>query len=97
MSHKRRTAKILCEKFREDALRIFISELQRNLTEVLFAAKPKDMPSALALAQKMESFAKSQKDKNRKPTAKEQGRQLDKYDHNDPQPNNTYTYNKYAA
>jgi len=42
-------------KFREDALRIFISGLKRNLTDVLFAAKPKDMPSALALAQEVES------------------------------------------
>jgi len=80
-------------------LRIFISGLKRNLTDVLFAAQPKVMPSALALAQEVESnheryifaacFAKSQEDKDRKNTAKAQGRQLEKYDHHDPQPNNT--------
>jgi len=34
------------------------------------------------------SFAKSQEDKDRKPTAKTQGRQIDKSDHHDPHPNN---------
>jgi len=99
MSHEPSVANILCEKFREDALRIFISGLKRNLTDVLFAAKPKDMPSALALPEEVESnheryvfaasFARSQEDKDRKPTAKAQGRQLDKYDRHDPQPSNT--------
>jgi len=31
------------------------SGLKRSLTDVLFSAKPKDMPSALALAQEVES------------------------------------------
>jgi len=68
-------AKVLCDKFREDALRMFISRLKRILTDVLFSAKPKDMPTALALAQEVESnherhifattFARSQEDRER--------------------------------
>jgi len=55
MSYEASAAQVLCEKFREDALRVFISGLKRSLTDVLFSAKPKDMPSALALAQEVES------------------------------------------
>lgn len=55
MSYEASAATVLCEKFRDDALRVFVSGLRRNLTDVLFAAKPKDMPSALALAQEVES------------------------------------------
>ncbi|KAH8323092.1 hypothetical protein KR074_003218 [Drosophila pseudoananassae] len=76
MSYEASAAKVLCDKFRDDALRVFISGLKRSLTDVIFSAKPKDMPSALALAQEVESnreryafaasFAKSQEDRNRK-------------------------------
>jgi len=55
MSYEASAAQVLCEKFRDDALRVFISGLKRSLTDVLFSAKPKDMPSALALAQEVES------------------------------------------
>ncbi|KAH8274668.1 hypothetical protein KR018_007808, partial [Drosophila ironensis] len=88
MSHEPSEAKTLCDKFREDALRVFISGLKRSLTDVLFAAKPRDMPSALALAQEVESnheryifattFAKSQEEKDRRQTPKPQDRQQDK-------------------
>jgi len=72
-SYEASAAQVLCEKFRDDALRVFISGLKRSLTDVLFSARPKDMPSALALAQGVESnherytfassFARSQKDR----------------------------------
>lgn len=55
MSYEPVLAKGLCEKFREDALRVFVSGLKRSLTDVLFSAKPRDLPSALALAQEVES------------------------------------------
>jgi len=70
MSYELSAAKVLCDKFRDDALLVFFSGLRRNITDVLFSAKPKDMPTALALAQEVEanherytfvsSFAKSQ-------------------------------------
>jgi len=55
MFYKAPAVAVLCEKFRDDALRVFVSGLRRNLTDVLFAAKPKHMPSALVLAQEVES------------------------------------------
>jgi len=85
MSYEASAATVLCEKFRDDALRVFVSGLRRNLTDVLFAAKPKDMPSALALAQEVESnherytfatsFARSQEDRDHKQYPKVQERQ----------------------
>ena len=81
-------AKVLCEKFRDDALRVFISGLKRGLTDVLFAARPKDLPSALALAQEVESnheryafaanFSRSREEKECRPNANAQGHQLEK-------------------
>jgi len=41
------------EKHRENALRIFISGLNRPLSDTLFSAKPADMPTALVLAQEL--------------------------------------------
>lgn len=89
MSYEPALAKGLCEKFRDDALRVFISGLKRSLTDVLFAAKPRDLPSALALAQEVESnhkrytfaanFARSLEDKERKPHAKAQGHQQERH------------------
>lgn len=55
MTYDHNLAKGMCEKFRGDALRVFISGLRRNLTDVLFAAHPPDLPSALALAQEVEA------------------------------------------
>jgi len=66
-------------------LRVFISGLKRSLTDVLFSAKPIDMPTALALAQEVQSnheryifatmFARNQEDKERKQSPKVQDRQ----------------------
>ena len=47
-------AQKLNRKYRRDALRVFISGLKRNLSDTLFSAQPKDLPSALALAEEME-------------------------------------------
>jgi len=45
--------KSLNEKHRADALRVFISGLNRPLSDILFSAKPADMPKALMLAQEL--------------------------------------------
>lgn len=63
------------EKYRMDALRVFISGTKKDLSNVLFSARPTDLPSALALAQEVESnrerylfatnYAKSRDDRDR--------------------------------
>lgn len=55
MTHEGPIADSICEKYRADALRIFISGLKRPLCDILFASRPSDLPSALALAQEVES------------------------------------------
>lgn len=45
----------LNERARENALRVFISGLRRPLCDILFSAKPKDLPSALVTAQELET------------------------------------------
>lgn len=45
----------LNEKYRNDALRVFISGLKRSLSDTLFSSRPDDLPSALALAEELES------------------------------------------
>lgn len=44
----------LNEKYRQDALRVFISGLKMSLSNTLFASRPADLPSALALAEELE-------------------------------------------
>lgn len=44
----------LNERSRENALRVFISGLRRPLCDILFSARPNDLPSALAVAQELE-------------------------------------------
>lgn len=63
------------EKYRMDALRVFISGTKKDLSNILFSARPSDLPSALALAQEVESnrerylfasnFCKSREDRDR--------------------------------
>lgn len=43
----------LNRKYRQDALRVFVSGLKKPLCDILFSCKPADMPTALALAQEM--------------------------------------------
>lgn len=45
----------LNEKYRSDALRVFITGTKKSLSYILFAKGPKDLPTALALAQVVES------------------------------------------
>lgn len=44
----------LNDKYRQDALRVFISGLKRSLSDTLFSSRPEDLPSALALAEELE-------------------------------------------
>lgn len=46
--------KLLNNKYRGDALRVFISGLNRPLSNVLFSSRPVDLPSALALAHELQ-------------------------------------------
>lgn len=72
MSYDASAATVLCETFRADALRVFVSGLRGNCTDVQITTKLKDMASALALPQQVESnheqytfatsFARSQED-----------------------------------
>lgn len=55
MTYDREIASSINEKYRMDALRVFISGTRKGLSDVLFAARPSDLPSALALAQEVES------------------------------------------
>lgn len=45
----------LNQKYREQALRVFVSGVKRPLCDTLFSCKPADLPSALALAQELEA------------------------------------------
>lgn len=54
MTYDTNLATALNVKYRQDALRVFISGLKKSLSDVLFASQPKDMPSALALAEELE-------------------------------------------
>lgn len=47
--------KSLTQKYRMDALRVFISGLRKPLCDTLFSCKPTDLPTALALAQELET------------------------------------------
>lgn len=57
MSHEGNSSLIdaLNGKYRQDALRVFISGLHRPLCDTLFSCKPPDMPSALAMARELET------------------------------------------
>lgn len=75
MTYDRDVAASINEKYRADALRVFISGTKKSLSDVLFSARPDDLPSALALAQEVESnherylfatnYARSMEDKER--------------------------------
>jgi len=55
MTHDSVAAAILNEKFRNDALHVFVSGLKKSLKWAVFPVQPIDLPSALALAQEAES------------------------------------------
>lgn len=54
LSYNSEFASQLNDKYRQDALRVFISGLKRGLSDTLFASRPADLPSALALAEELE-------------------------------------------
>ena len=45
----------LNEKYRADALRTFVSGLKKPLCDILFASRPSDLPTALALAREVDA------------------------------------------
>lgn len=59
------------KKYRENALRVFITGVKKNIYDLLFPAKPIDLPTALALAQKAEAnsreLCRNTEDKGKKP------------------------------
>lgn len=60
MSHSGNSQVInaLNDRARENALRVFISGLRRPLCDILFSTRPKDLPTALAVAQELETSHK---------------------------------------
>lgn len=55
MTYDKALAQIMNEKYRDDALRIFVSGLKKPLCDIIFSARPQNMPAALALAQEIEA------------------------------------------
>lgn len=55
MTYEGNLAISINEKYRTDALRVFISGLRKPLCDILFSTRPTDLPSALALAQELEA------------------------------------------
>lgn len=55
MSYDKDLALAINNKYRQDALRVFVSGLRKPLCDVLFSARAADLPSALALAQEVEA------------------------------------------
>lgn len=51
---------VLNERARENALRVFISGLRHPLSDIMFSAKPSDLPTALATAQELEADQRRQ-------------------------------------
>lgn len=55
MTYDPASAAILNEKYRIDALHTFVSGLRKSIKWAVFPAQPRDLPTALALAQEAES------------------------------------------
>lgn len=82
MTHDTAAAAVLNEQHREDALHAFVSGLKKSLKMAVFPAQPRDLPSALALAQEAESsnertifaatFARQNEEKTFKPSNQRQ-------------------------
>lgn len=51
---------VLNERARDNALRVFISGLRHPLSDIMFSAKPSDLPTALATAQDLEANQRRQ-------------------------------------
>ena len=55
MTYEKSVCQTFNEKYRADALRTFVSGLKKPLCDILFSARPTDLPTALALAQEVEA------------------------------------------
>ena len=55
MTYESKIASQINEKYRSDDLRVFISGTKKALSDVFFASRPTDLPSALALAQEVDA------------------------------------------
>lgn len=55
MAYDRSVASVINDKYREDALRTFVSGLKKPLCDIIFSSRPSSLPKALALAQEVES------------------------------------------
>lgn len=54
MLYEGNVADIINDKYRADALRVFISGLREPLSNILSAPRPSDLPSALDLTQEVD-------------------------------------------
>lgn len=54
LSYEPSFAAQLNDKFRKDALRVFVSGLKKSISDTLFSSRPEDLPAALALAEELE-------------------------------------------
>lgn len=54
MTYDKQEVVAINEKYCQDALRVFISGLNKSLSDTLFSSRPADLPSALALAEELE-------------------------------------------
>ena len=55
MTYNTEVVQVINEKYRPDALRVFISGLKKALCNIIFSSRPNNLPAALALAQEVES------------------------------------------
>lgn len=94
LSYDTNTAAILNNRSRQEALTAFVSGLKKSVRHVVLSAAPKDLPSALAVAQRAEScnerawfVASFNKNLEEKSCNSENRRQCNRF-HNTPQGNN---------
>ena len=55
MTYNTEVVQVINEKYRADALRVFISGLKKPLCQIIFSSRPNNLQAAKALAQKVES------------------------------------------
>ena len=55
MAYEKNVSAVINDKYREDALRTFVSGLKKPLCDIIFSSRPSSLPKALALAQEVES------------------------------------------
>ena len=55
MTYNTEVVQVINEKYRADALRVFISGLKKPLCDIIFSSRPNNLPAASALSQEVES------------------------------------------